>query len=66
MDINTVIPMNPHYVYLGGKIKQYYIMFVWLVPVFSFIAISIDLLVKKHNKTFVNDDKSIGWFLILS
>ena len=42
---------------LSVVIKQYYIMFVWLVPVFLFIAISIDLLVKKHNKTFVNDDK---------
>ena len=29
MDKNTVIPVNPHYVYLGGKIKQYYISYAF-------------------------------------
>ena len=50
---------------LSLVIKEYYIMFVWIVPVILFIAIIIDLLATKYNnKTFLKDSKKKHFYRI--
>ena len=39
-------------------IKEYYIMFVWIIPIILFIALIIDIIVTKYNdKTFLKDSQ---------
>ena len=43
---------------LSLVIKEYYIMFVWIIPFILFISLIIDIIVRKYNdKTFLKDSK---------
>ena len=43
---------------LSLVIKEYYIMFVWIIPFILFITLIIDIIVTKYNdKTFLKDSK---------